>query len=378
MQTEVMHYLIQNWKKPEIIIEFPRSELTSDDGRFVPLWGLSDFLSNQAGFREEVHCILLAQKVSRPPDKHDSSPSGIAFFRSIAIICDANMKRLLWRFCLNVSNDSLHNDNMFIRFISVDHMHALYISHNININIRDTTYPPKLLQKLTSKSTKVEITNSKGLIKCSKESSESPIFFWIALNYAHTKSRIQAGGALARTGHKETEGKGLDGASGVSAAGWLGLGLGWSCSGCAGCSARCGCRSISHLSTVQDPQTFSCEQCCASPCSHLCLVRWQHFHLCEWQCKALAHSLVRACFHVSALIALCHPPQYRCAWLLVFWPHILCGGVLHECLSLNNCCQYASVARSLDNSTRGSLSCSFLLINSSAGDTPVTVRGVTL
>ena len=27
---------------------------------FVPLWGLSDFLSNRAGFREELHCIQLA------------------------------------------------------------------------------------------------------------------------------------------------------------------------------------------------------------------------------------------------------------------------------------------------------------------------------
>ena len=83
-----------NLKIPEIIIEFPHLELTSDARQFVPLWGLSDFLSNRAGFREEVHPIQLAEKVSRPPDKHDSSPSGMAFFRSIAIICHANMKRL--------------------------------------------------------------------------------------------------------------------------------------------------------------------------------------------------------------------------------------------------------------------------------------------
>ena len=39
MQTAVMHYSIQNLKihVPEIIIEFPRLELTSDAGRFVPL-----------------------------------------------------------------------------------------------------------------------------------------------------------------------------------------------------------------------------------------------------------------------------------------------------------------------------------------------------
>ena len=62
MQTAVMHYSIQNLKihVPEIIIEFPRLELTSDAGRFVPLWGSSDFLLNQAGFREEVHRIQLA------------------------------------------------------------------------------------------------------------------------------------------------------------------------------------------------------------------------------------------------------------------------------------------------------------------------------
>ena len=45
----------------------------------------------------------------------------------------------MWCFRLNISKDSLHNDNVFIRFTSLDHMHALYISHNININIRDTT-----------------------------------------------------------------------------------------------------------------------------------------------------------------------------------------------------------------------------------------------
>ena len=48
-------------------------------------------------------------------------------------------RRQMWCFRLNVSNDTLHNDNMFIRFTSVDHMHALYISHNININTWDTT-----------------------------------------------------------------------------------------------------------------------------------------------------------------------------------------------------------------------------------------------
>ena len=60
MQTEVMHYSIQNLKIPEIIIEFSRLELASDARRFVPLWGSSDFLSNRAGFREEVHRIQLA------------------------------------------------------------------------------------------------------------------------------------------------------------------------------------------------------------------------------------------------------------------------------------------------------------------------------
>lgn len=44
----------------------------------------------------------------------------------------------------------------------------------------------------------------------------------------------------------------------------------------------------------------------------ICLVRWQHFRLCEWQCKVLAHSPVRACIHVSTLIALCHPPRCSC------------------------------------------------------------------
>ena len=91
MQTEVKHYSIQNLKIPEIIIEFPHLELTSDARQFVPLWGSSDFLSNRAGFRDEIHGIQLAEKVSRPPNKHDSSPSGMAFFQSIVIICDVNI-----------------------------------------------------------------------------------------------------------------------------------------------------------------------------------------------------------------------------------------------------------------------------------------------
>ena len=37
MQTEAMRYSIQNLKIPEIIIEFPHLELTSDARRFVPL-----------------------------------------------------------------------------------------------------------------------------------------------------------------------------------------------------------------------------------------------------------------------------------------------------------------------------------------------------
>ena len=44
-------------------------ELPSDTGWFVPLWGSSDFPLNQAGFREEVQHIQLAEKVPRPPDK---------------------------------------------------------------------------------------------------------------------------------------------------------------------------------------------------------------------------------------------------------------------------------------------------------------------
>ena len=48
-------------------------------------------------FREEVQCIQLAEKVlrlPRPADKHNFSLFGMTFFRSIAIICDAKMKRL--------------------------------------------------------------------------------------------------------------------------------------------------------------------------------------------------------------------------------------------------------------------------------------------
>ena len=91
MQTEVMHYLIQNLKLPEIIIEFPRVGLTSDAGWFVPLWGSSDFFSNRAGFREEVHGIQLASKVSRPPDKHDwffSFWDGILLINSYHMRCE--------------------------------------------------------------------------------------------------------------------------------------------------------------------------------------------------------------------------------------------------------------------------------------------------
>ena len=50
MQTEVMHYSIQNLKIPEIIIEFLRLELASDARWSVPLWGSSDFPSNESGW----------------------------------------------------------------------------------------------------------------------------------------------------------------------------------------------------------------------------------------------------------------------------------------------------------------------------------------
>ena len=55
---------------------------------------MSDFPSNRAGFREKVHRIHPAEKVPRPLDKPDFSPSRVTFFQSIAIICDAKMKRL--------------------------------------------------------------------------------------------------------------------------------------------------------------------------------------------------------------------------------------------------------------------------------------------
>ena len=45
-----------------------------------------------AGFGEKVHCIQLAEKVLRPPHKHDFSPFGVTFFQSLTIICDAMMK----------------------------------------------------------------------------------------------------------------------------------------------------------------------------------------------------------------------------------------------------------------------------------------------
>ena len=96
MQTEVtirnktLRYLAV-WNHHRI----PFLELTSDTGRFVPLWGLSDFLWNRAGFSEEVYGIQLAEKVLRIPDKHDFSLSGMMVFWLIAIICDANIKRLL-------------------------------------------------------------------------------------------------------------------------------------------------------------------------------------------------------------------------------------------------------------------------------------------
>ena len=54
-------------------------------------------LSNWAGFREAQH-IQLAEKVPRRPDKHNFSPSGMTFFQSIAIICNAKIKRLA-HFC---------------------------------------------------------------------------------------------------------------------------------------------------------------------------------------------------------------------------------------------------------------------------------------
>ena len=58
--------------------------------------GSSDFPSNRVCFREEVQRIQLAENVPRPPDKHDFSPSGITFFRSIAVVCDVNRKKNNW------------------------------------------------------------------------------------------------------------------------------------------------------------------------------------------------------------------------------------------------------------------------------------------
>ena len=89
---------IQNFKIPaaKIIIEFLHLELTNDTKCFcfVVDDGSSDFPSNRACFREEVQRIQLAEKVPRTPDKHDFSPSGITFFRSITVVRDAKRKKL--------------------------------------------------------------------------------------------------------------------------------------------------------------------------------------------------------------------------------------------------------------------------------------------
>ena len=126
-----------------------------------------------------LHLEFLPDRPAVPPSVHFRFElfQTDGHVTTVAVIMVSSHWPPLWCFRLNVSNDLLHNENMFTRFTSVDHMHALYISHNININIRDTTSPHKLLQKLTSKSTKAEIKNSEGLIKCSKESSGSLIFF---------------------------------------------------------------------------------------------------------------------------------------------------------------------------------------------------------
>ena len=101
--------LWDTWQS-KIIIEFPHLELAGDTGRFVPLWGSSDFPSNQAGFREEVQRIQQAEKVLRPPHKHDFSPSGMTFFRSIAI----NYTIRTWKdFHLDICSSSLLLRNDF-------------------------------------------------------------------------------------------------------------------------------------------------------------------------------------------------------------------------------------------------------------------------
>ena len=53
--------------------------LTSDTGQFVPLWSSSYFPLNRAGLGEEIYSIHLAEKVLKPPEKHDFFPSGMTF-----------------------------------------------------------------------------------------------------------------------------------------------------------------------------------------------------------------------------------------------------------------------------------------------------------
>jgi len=50
--------------------------------------------SNRVRFREEVQRIQLAEKsYQTSTDKNDFSPSGMTFFRSIAVICDVGLTK---------------------------------------------------------------------------------------------------------------------------------------------------------------------------------------------------------------------------------------------------------------------------------------------
>ena len=114
---------------------------------------------------------------------------------------------------------------------------------------------------------------------------------------------------------------------------------------------------------LQAQQTSSCELYCAFYSFPKRLVTQQHFH----------PLLSRGCFNNTLspdLMSLYLAPRVLSAYSL-------CRSFERASLPLSYCCQYPSVTCSPENSTLGRLSHNFLPINSSAGDVPVTVCGVT-
>ena len=139
--------------------------------------------------------------------------------------------------------------------------------------------------------------------------------------------------------------------------------------GCTGRSGRCGCGSISP---------FSCEQCCASCCSHLCLVRismlasdYVRFWLIVW--REFSFVCFNSALSPSSLL-LCLAPSVPSAFF--FWRRFarFSLSLFQELLPISFRCTVFGEFNSKKFVTQFPPP----PISSSAGDTPVTECLVTL